>query len=504
MLNLVKNERHRSSSAAHTSLLAATQSDRARLIYSAAFRRLQQKAQVFSLESNSSVRSRLTHSIEVSHIGRYIVGSIFEKIIESKYFNSEIKKYWSENNLSISNIVETACLMHDIGNPPFGHFGEAAIVSWSKSDEIKAALVSALSPEFTDNDSLNGILKDIHHFDGNPQGFRVITRLQGEDGYYGLNLTYTQLAVFLKYSCCPVNKDEDKPFNKKVGYFSSEKSIIESAWKSLAMPCNARHPLGFLMEASDDISYCISDIEDGLEKKVIDFEGFKEFTVKRLNHLIIDYPREKYICDILISRLGKENNLPVGNFLSFKTYLSNYLVDRVSSRFVYNYDRFINFEYNNELISEDDFDFHLLKILKDYTSQYLFTSEEAERMELSGFSIIKGILDEYLKLLSLSKENFAFLVSKDNKNIRKNDLDIQRRLFNRLPSKHLNAYKTSLLELPTNHADYSDDKVLAKLRRMDERNELMLRVHLIVDFVSGMTDPFAMDMYQMLKGIKVM
>ncbi|MFW5409254.1 deoxyguanosinetriphosphate triphosphohydrolase, partial [Pectobacterium brasiliense] len=149
-------------------------------------------------------------------------------------------------------------------------------------------------------------------------------------------------------------------------------------------------------------------------------------------------------------------------------------------------------------------DVYKRQILKDYTSQYLFTSEEAERMELSGFSIIKGILDEYLKLLSLSKENFAFLVSKDNKNSRKNDLDIQRRLFNRLPSKHLNAYKTSLLELPTNHADYSDDKVLAKLRRMDERNELMLRVHLIVDFVSGMTDPFAMDMYQMLKGIKVM
>ncbi|TXU05572.1 dGTPase [Enterobacter hormaechei] len=503
MEKLIKIDRHRPSIAEHNSLLAATQSDRARLIYSAAFRRLQQKAQVFSLESNSAVRSRLTHSVEVSHIGRYIVGAIFEKIKSSKAFDDNIKEFWTENLLAISTVVETACLMHDIGNPPFGHFGEAAISSWSRSEEIKKALNKSLN-KVLDVNSYEDLLCDIKNFDGNPQGLRVITKLQGEDGFYGLNLTYTQLAVFLKYTYCPEDNGDDKPFSKKIGYFCSEQDVISAAWQHLTMPCNTRHPLGFLMEASDDISYCMSDIEDGLEKKIITFESFKDFTVKGLKHLEIDNPHQHEICQDLIGKLTKENDSPIGNFLSFKTKLSNHLVERVADRFVYNYDRFMNFTYNKELISEEDFEYKLLKILKDYTSQCLFTSEEAERMELSGFSIIKGILDDYLKILSLTKEEFLLLVMKDNKNIRKRGLDIERRLFNRLPSKHINAYKTALLGLPLNHPDYSEDKISAKLKSVDAEAEWKLRIHLVVDFVSGMTDQFAMEIFQMLKGIKVM
>jgi len=503
MINLITNVRHRPSHAEHTSLIAATQSDRARLIYSAAFRRLQQKAQVFSLESNSAVRSRLTHSIEVSHIGRYIVGVIYEKIKKSESFDNETKQFWIDNNLAVSTVVETACLMHDIGNPPFGHFGEAAISSWGNSEEIKKAINASLTKVMTDK-CYSELLCDIHNFDGNPQGLRVITRLQGDDGYYGLNLTYTQLAVFLKYTCCPENKSTEIPFAKKIGYFCSEKEIIEAAWDRLGMPHNSRHPLGFLMEASDDISYCMSDIEDGLEKKIITFEHFKEFTVNGIKHLEIDNEEHSEICQILIKKLTQDDDLYISNFLSFKTKLSNYLVEQVAERFVRNYERFMGFSYNKELISEEDFEYKLLKIMKDYTSKHLFTSEEAERMELSGFSIIKGILDEYLKILSLPKKDFSYLIMKDNKNIRGNGLDIERRLFNRLPSKHINAYKTSLLGLPLNHPDYSDDKISAKLKSINEMQEWKLRVHLIVDFVSGMTDQFAMEIFQMLKGIKVM
>lgn len=270
------------------------------------------------------------------------------------------------------------------------------------------------------------------------------------------------------------------------------------------MPHNKRHPLGFLMEASDDISYCMSDIEDGIEKKIITFEHFKDFTVKGIKHLEIDNEKNSKICQDLINKLTHDNDTPISNFLSFKTKLSNHLVEKVAERFVYNYESFMNFTYNRELISEEDFEYKLLKIMKDYTSKHLFTSEEAERMELSGFSIIKGILDEYIKILCLTKEDFSYLVMKDNKNIRKKDLDIERRLFNRLPSKHINAYKTSLLELPLNHPDYSEEKISAKLANIDASHEWKLRVHLVVDFVSGMTDQFAMEIFQMLKGIKVM
>ncbi|MDX8061071.1 dGTPase [Klebsiella pneumoniae] len=502
MKTLISTSRHRKSSAKHDTILASTQSDRARLIYSAAFRRLQQKAQVFSLESNSAVRSRLTHSIEVSHIGRYIVAAIIEKIAESSDIDNEIKEFWQKNSLSVSNIVETACLMHDIGNPPFGHFGEAAIVEWSKSDSVENALKTALAETFSKKICQN-LLSDFIHFDGNPQGLRIITKLQGDDGYFGLNLTYTQLTAFIKYTFCPDELDSKKPFSKKIGYFSTEKDVMESAWNTLKMKKNSRHPLGFLMEASDDISYCISDIEDGIEKGIITVKHFSDFTCSRIEQLKINHKDFEIECDELISCLTNNNPVPVSNFLFFKTSLSNFLVKRVAEIFVKDYHQLIKQEREEEIISKGSFEYDLLDILKDYTSNYLFTSAEAECMELSGFAIIKGILDEYTSLIKLPKDKFLSLILKNNKKIRNNHLHIERRLFNRLPGKHLKSYSTAIVGIPYNHNDYSDDLFVEKFESISREKELSLRMHLIVDFVSGMTDQFSMEMYQLLKGIKV-
>ncbi|WP_199899808.1 dGTP triphosphohydrolase [Shewanella marina] len=396
-------DRHRKSNASHSTFLASTQSDKARLIYSAAFRRLQQKAQVFSLESNSAVRSRLTHSIEVSHIGRYIIASISEQISASNLTN-EIKKYWLDNNLAMSNIVETACLMHDIGNPPFGHFGEAAISQWARSDDAINCLCIATN---TDKKKVElTALDDFKYFDGNPQGFRIITKLQGEDGFYGLNLTYTQLAAFIKYTHSPMSKVQQKtsaPFSKKIGFFDTEIDVIKAAWAKLNMPEHSRHPLGFLMEASDDISYCISDIEDGIEKGIIQESQFKKDMLIGIQSLQkSDDPHPIY--QKLIESLNPDPDTAIGPFLNFKTYLSNYLVSAVAKKFIDNYQKFITFDIQEEIISKNSTEHKLLSLLKDYTGKYLFTSSEAERMELSGFSIISGILEEYKPLLSLNKK----------------------------------------------------------------------------------------------------
>lgn len=502
MEKLISTSRHRTSSAKHDTILASTQSDRARLIYSAAFRRLQQKAQVFSLESNSAVRSRLTHSIEVSHIGRYIVATILEKISNSDVLDDDVKIFWQKNSLSISNIVETACLMHDIGNPPFGHFGEAAIVEWSKSGSVERALKISLAETFS-RKICNSVLSDFKHFDGNPQGLRIITKLQGDDGYYGLNLTYTQLASFIKYTFCPDDIKSELPFSKKIGYFSTEKHVMETAWQTLLMKKNSRHPLGFLMEASDDISYCISDIEDGIEKGIITVSEFSEFTCGKIQSLKEIHSDFSDQCDELISCLTESNTVPIGNFLFFKTTLSNFLVKRVAEIFVKDYSLFVNQERTEEIISEGTFEYDVLDILKDYTSIYLFTSSEAECMELSGFAIIKGILDEYTALIKLPKENFLHLILKENKQIRLNNLHIERRLFNRLPGKHLKSYYTAIVGLPYNNEKFSNELLRDKFNDISRENELSLRIHLIVDFISGMTDQFSMEMYQLLKGIKV-
>ncbi|MEZ8154129.1 dGTPase [Vibrio splendidus] len=508
MKNIVNTERHRESTADHGTLLAATQSDRARLMYSASFRRLQQKAQVFSLESNSAVRSRLTHSLEVSHIGRYIVACISEKIAGASNIDQEQKDYWKDNGIALSNIVETACLMHDIGNPPFGHFGEAAISKWAGSKEAVDTLSASLGTASQENQRA---LNDFKFFDGNPQGFRIITKLQGDDGFYGLNLTYAQLAAFLKYTYSPatVNEHKEKPFTKKVGYFDTEIDVIKSAWSTLGMTPNTRHPLGFLMEASDDISYCISDIEDGIEKSIISIDHFKTNVIQGLEKVSLKHDEPK-ICSDLSNILRSDKQAPVGQFLSFKTKLSNYLVDSVAQNFVDQYNDLINMDVHKEIISKGTLAYDLLKILKVYTGDYLFTSSEAERMELSGYSIISGIISDYQKLLELPLAQFKSLIINDFDAIKENDLHIHRRLFNRLPEKHLNAYKAAIFQnsLPNILKNLGDDTTLndslvEHLAQFDKVKEWNLRTHLIIDFVSGMTDQFSMEFFHMLKGINV-
>ncbi|EPZ2458694.1 dGTPase [Citrobacter youngae] len=509
MNKYLSDKRHRvsESKGKQLSFLAVTQSDRARLIYSAAFRRLQQKAQVFSLESNSAVRSRLTHSIEVSHIGRYIVSVICELVDKSDALDDEQKKCWRENSQAISNMVEISCLAHDIGNPPFGHFGEAAIKEWARSEKTIDALKKALGDSCDVN--IDCILSDFIEFDGNPQGFRILTKLQGEDGYNGLNLTYSQLASFLKYTYGPSDKPKHEdnvekiPFSKKIGYFNSEKDIIYSTWDGLGMPKNTRHPLGFLMEASDDISYCISDIEDGIEKDIIHEEHFFKFVIERLTELKYKYPDRTVYCNELIDILEGRKKSSIGPFLSFKTNLSNYLVAQVAKKFVDNYDLFLSLKFNKTIICKNEFEYDVLEILKDYTSENLFSSYEAEKMELSGFAIIKGILDEYLKILSLTKQEFLYLLLNDSDGIKENKLHIERRLFNRLPEKHLNAYKAAVSELSIKDDKWSDELFKNKINEIDICDEWMLRAHLIVDFVSGMTDQFSMEIYHLLRGIKI-
>lgn len=143
-------------------------SDKSRIIYSSSFRRLQQKAQVFSLELNSSVRSRLTHSLEVADIGKILASKIARRLCAEG-------KISAENAVEIPAVVENACLMHDIGNPPFGHFGEAALVKWAEDN-----LESYAKDLRLDYSAIKPLLADFYEFDGNPQGIRIVSRLHCE------------------------------------------------------------------------------------------------------------------------------------------------------------------------------------------------------------------------------------------------------------------------------------------------------------------------------------
>ena len=256
---LITNKRpEKTTSPLSETVAGAAASDRSRILYSAAFRRLQMKAQVFPLEDNAAVRSRLTHSLEVSDIGR----SIARKLTMSKldqFLNPEL-------STAFVDIVETACLMHDIGNPPFGHFGEEALQRWFRGRGAESYKRSTQREDWETILSQNAA--DFLHFDGNPQGFRIVSQLQ-----YGLrpgmNLTFTQFFAGIKYPRSAREVDKNNPFKKKAGYFATEEDLVATMRDALKIEDGCRHPLSYIMEAADDIAYCMSDLEDGFEKGLI-------------------------------------------------------------------------------------------------------------------------------------------------------------------------------------------------------------------------------------------
>ncbi len=217
------------------------ESDRGRIINSAAVRRLQQKTQVFPLERNAAVRSRLTHSLEVQQTGRYIVRTLYRQLGASA---ADYGLLGLED--ALESLVEMACLTHDIGNPPFGHFGEFALGDWFER-HLDDLLAAAVPVEQGDPALRERMRADLAHFEGNAQALRLVVRL------LRLNLTYTQTAGLLKY-VRPAHlprPDRDAPgayLNKKPGFYLSEAPFLERLRGALDMAPATRHPIVYIME----------------------------------------------------------------------------------------------------------------------------------------------------------------------------------------------------------------------------------------------------------------
>ncbi|EOY3588204.1 dNTP triphosphohydrolase [Listeria monocytogenes] len=246
----------------------AFENDYQRIILSASFRRLQDKTQVFPLEKNDFIRTRLTHSLEVSTIAKSMGTLVGSQIVERN-----IDPSFTEQNIrELSDLLASAGLLHDIGNPPFGHFGETAIRQWF-AKELPTLKI--------DDISINSLLEkqmrnDFLHFEGNAQVLRVVTKLhQLFETSYGMNLTSATLNSFVKYpvNSLQINKTHIK--SKKMGYFYSEKDIFEKITEQTGTNGN-RHPVTFLLEAADDISYLIADLEDAVKKGILSIDTIIE------------------------------------------------------------------------------------------------------------------------------------------------------------------------------------------------------------------------------------
>lgn len=412
------------------------QQDLDRIVFCSAFRRLQNKTQVHPLTHNDNIRTRLSHSVEVASVGRSL-GTIVGNAIAPRLNLDGITAD------SFGHIVQAACLAHDIGNPPFGHAGEDAIQSW-----------------FTDSSSGRNLLKsmkpaekhDFENFDGNAQGFRILTQLEQRKWSGGLQLTHAALGAFTKYpraSTAPAQKSY--PGSKKVGIYQSELPYFITIADNLKLRSQgksgaawSRHPLAYLMEAADDICYSIIDIEDGAA----------------LGHLT--YQEAESIL-LPVARISKRDlSGSVGEKLShLRAKAIGNLVNSVAEAFLHEEKSLLAGTFAAELIEStryaDD-----VALAKQTAHEQIFISREKTVRELAGASVITGLLD------MLTEVPFALAGAK----------------FDASRLKGRTAKLARLIGL-----DEPQPKTLyhATLR--------------VTDYVAGMTDRFATDLYRNLRGL---
>ena len=262
---LLCEERQRTHSTSNTSdNRNEFQKDYHRIICSASFRRLQDKTQVFPLDKSDFVRTRLTHSLEVSSFAKSLGQMAFQYLINSERYD-DINSAIKENCCSI---LECAGLLHDIGNPPFGHFGEESIRNWFKENIGKLKYNEKTVKDYLDEQ----MVTDLLNFEGNAQALRLLTKLHFLVDENGMNLTYALLNTLIKYpvSSTEIDKKSEDIKYHKMGYYFAEKDLFEKITNSTgAVGC--RYPLTFLLEAADDIAYKTADIEDAVKKGIISY-----------------------------------------------------------------------------------------------------------------------------------------------------------------------------------------------------------------------------------------
>ncbi|MBD9660195.1 dGTPase [Pantoea sp. PNT03] len=465
------------------------ESDRGRIINSAAIRRLQQKTQVFPLERNAAVRSRLTHSLEVQQTGRYITKEILQAL---KTQGGGLVNYGlDEFEGAFESLIEMACLLHDVGNPPFGHFGEAAINDWF-DENLPAELVDPLvagvadEAERTAFDQLNAMIRqDLCHFEGNAQAIRLVhTLLQ-------LNLSYAQVACILKYTA-PAWWQGDKPAEysvlmKKPGFYLSEREYVAELREATNIKQHHRFPLTWIMEAADDISYCIADLDDAVEKDI--------FHVETLYKHLLDAWGAVKNGDVFSRTIGdawkeanqkKRRSISDQFFMSLRVNVQNVLVSHAVKRFIDNLPAIFEGDFNHALLEDDGEEGRLLKLFKTVARQQVFNHPEVEQLELQGYRVIKGLLEIYQSLLLLDYEQFTTLMNEDF--LAKHP--IETRLFHKLSGKHRKAYQQHMRSLIVEH----------KYQRL--LWERYYRARLIQDYISGMTDNYAWDEYRRLMAVE--
>jgi dGTPase len=359
-----------------------------RIIFSSAFRSLQDKTQVIPLSKTDFVHTRLTHSLEVSVVGRSLGRIAGKKILEKHPYLKEIHGF--EIN-DFGAIVAAASLSHDIGNPPFGHSGEKAIGEFfinGKGQHYK----EQLSPKE---------YQDIIYFEGNANGFRLLAgSREGVEG--GLRLSYGTLGAFMKYPKESLPKTTTKHIaDKKFGFFQSDKNAFIEIAKELGLLQTrngedisfSRHPLTFLVEAADDICYTIIDFEDGINLGLISEDFALEYLIKLVKDSI---NIKKYN-----AMLHQQDRLSYLRALAINTLITDAI-----AVFLENEEAILNGEFTVSLLDKSHYKAQIADIIKISITK-IYQSQEVVEKEIAGYKIISDILEVYTTALIHKKTSKA-------------------------------------------------------------------------------------------------
>lgn len=438
-----------------------------RIIQSASFRRLQDKTQVFPLDKSDFIRTRLTHSLEVSSYGKSLGQNVAQNIINVIQDKSFLPQYAAD----VCDILQCAGLLHDIGNPPFGHFGETVIRDWFRQH---------LSDYTFQGVRLTDVLtkqmqQDFYHFEGNTQALRVVTKLHYLVDEHGMNLTKALLGTIIKYpvSSLEIRKASGNIKTKKMGYFYADREVFDEIQNSLGT-YGERHPLSYLLEAADDIAYLTADIEDALKKGCISYyELLKELKAAGGDDLeesayqkIVMRLEEKYdrAC-----RRG-ETSPEVYAVQNWIVQVQGHLISSVTDSFTDHYAEIMAGTYTKELLADTPGE-KMAKTLADIAYRYAFTSKPILKLEIGAEKILNFLLGELIPA-AINYDTAYPMTS------------VQEKLMAIVSENYRAIYRF-----------YANGKT--------EEEKLYLRLLLVTDSICGMTDGYAKRLYQELSGIEI-
>ncbi len=434
-----------------------------RIIGSASFRRLQDKTQVFPLDKSDFIRTRLTHSLEVSSFAKSLGQNIGEYLLT---YRKDQNFNWKRKE-EICSILQCAGLIHDIGNPPFGHFGEVIIREWFKRNipemRFKGEKMEDLLTE--------QMKQDFYHFEGNAQALRLVTKLHYLVDENGMNLTYALLNTIVKYpgSALDVDKTTGDIKDKKMGYYFADQDIYEAIAKETGT-VGKRHPLTFILEAADDIAYNTADIEDAFVKGFISYNVLKE-ELRELQKLEPNNPfnaleklERKYQSGI---KRGVENpeEYAVKNWI---VQVQGFLINCATYGFTSNYEAIMEGSYKKDIF-HGTYGEHLIHLLGDMAHRRVFETPAIYKMEMTEAVILNFLMTKFIKAIIYYDTDVQLG-------------EIDKRLVSFISNNYKSAYHT-------------------QAEGKSEGEKLYLRLLLVTDYICGMTDSYAKRLYQEMNAI---